>query len=71
MDKYAYATTSPIYVTVDGKKSRSPQDARYFAAWIDRTIEATTTYPDWNSEAEKERVLGRLKEAKEIYQALQ
>ena len=71
MDHYAYATTSPIYVTVDGKKSRSPQDARYFAAWIDRTIEATTTYPDWNSEAEKERVLGRLKEAKEIYQALQ
>jgi Tol biopolymer transport system component len=71
MDKYAYATTSPIYVTVDGKKPRSPQDARYFAAWIDRTIEATTSYPDWNSEAEKECVLGRLKEAKEIYQMLQ
>jgi len=71
MDKYAYATTSPIYVTVDGKKPRSPEDAKYFAAWIARTVEATTSYPDWNSPGEKERVLNRLKEARTIYQGLQ
>jgi len=71
MDKYAYATTSPIYITVDGKKPRSPRDAKYFEAWIDRTIETTTNYPDWNSPAEKEYVLTRLNEARAIYQGLQ
>jgi TolB protein len=71
MDKYAYATTSPIYLTVDGKKPRLAEDAKYFEAWIDRTIEVTTKYPDWNSPAEKEYVLNRLKEARTIYQDLQ
>jgi len=71
MYKYAYATTSPIYVTVEDKKPRSPEDAKYFAAWIDRTIEATSQYPDWNSPAEKQRVLGRLKEARTIYQGME
>jgi len=71
MDNYAYATTSPIYITVGDKKPRSPQDAKYFEAWIDRTIETTTNYPDWNSPAEKEYVLTRLKEARAIYQGLQ
>jgi len=36
LDTYVYATTSPIYVTLAGRKRRSPEDARYFAAWIDR-----------------------------------
>ena len=34
LDKYVYATTSPIYVTIGGKTPRSPEDAKYFAAWI-------------------------------------
>jgi len=36
LDNYAYATTSPVYVTIAGRAPRSPEDARYFAAWIDR-----------------------------------
>jgi TolB protein len=71
LDNYAYATTSPIYVTVGGRKPRSPEDAKYFAAWIGRTIEVTMRYPDWNSEAEKQSVLKRLKQAKGIYEKLQ
>jgi hypothetical protein len=71
LDNYVYATTSPVYVRIGGKAPRSPLDAKYFAAWIDRTIDATSHYPDWNSLAEKEYVLKRLAEAKTVYEQLQ
>jgi TolB protein len=71
LDNYAYATTSPVYATIGGKPPRSPEDAKYFAAWIARTIDVTSHYPDWNSPAEKEYVLKRLAEAKAIYEKLQ
>jgi TolB protein len=58
-------------VTMGGKAPRSPEDAKYFAAWIDRTIDTTSQYPDWNSPAEKEYVLKRLADAKAIYEKLQ
>jgi TolB protein len=70
MDNYAYATTSPIFVTIADRKPRSPADAKYFAAWIQRTIEVTERYPDWNSAAEKESVMKRLQEAKKIYEEM-
>ena len=70
MDNYAYATTSPVYVTVGEKRAFAKADAEYFAAWIGRTMEITEKYPDWNSAAEKESVMGRLKKAKEIYLGL-
>jgi len=67
MDNYSYATTSPVYVTVAGKRAYSKKEAEYFEAWIDRTIEITSQYPDWNSPAEKELVLKRLHEARSVY----
>jgi TolB protein len=70
MDNYIYATTSPVYVTIAGKRACSKKDAEYFEAWIDRTIEITSQYPDWNSPAEKELVLTRLREARSIYENL-
>ncbi len=70
MDSYAYATTSPVYVTVGDKKPKSPEDAKYFAAWVQRMIEVTNKYPDWNSPSEKELVMKRLREAKKIYEDL-
>ena len=71
LDNYVYATTSPVYVTIGGKAPRSPEDAKYFAAWIDRTIDVTAHYPDWNSPAEKDYVLRRLVEAKAVYEKMQ
>jgi TolB protein len=71
LDNYVYATTSPVYVTIGGQRARSPEDAKYFAAWIARTIEVTSQYPDWNSPAEKEYVLKRLAEAKAVYEQMQ
>jgi TolB protein len=70
MDNYTYATTSPVYITVLGKRAYSRNDAEYFKAWIDRTTEITSQYPDWNSRAEKELVLKRLHEARAIYEHL-
>jgi Tol biopolymer transport system component len=71
LDNYVYATTSPIYVSIAGQRARSPPDAQYFAAWIDRVSEATAAYPDWNSAAEKQGVLDRLRQARAIFAALQ
>lgn len=71
LDNYVYATTSPVYVTIAGMPPRSPADAKYFAAWVARTIEITSRYPDWNSAREKAYVLKRLAEAKAIYENLE
>jgi TolB protein len=70
MDTYAYATTSPVYVTVAGRRAYSMKDAEYFEAWIDRTIEITDKYPDWNSADEKAYVMKRLHEAHGVYEHL-
>jgi hypothetical protein len=70
LDNYVYATTSPIYVTVDGKKPASHEDAEYFVAWMDRTIAMASRYAYWNSDGEKEFALTRLREAKKVYESL-
>ncbi len=53
LDNYGHATTSPVYVSVAGKAPRSPADAAWCSAWIDRIREATERHADWNSPAEK------------------
>ncbi len=70
LDLYPYATTSPVYVSVAGAPLRSPADAAYFVAWVDRLIAAAKSNPNWNTEAEKQGVLGLLEEARKRYAAL-
>ena len=41
LDNFVYATTSPIYVSLRGAGPRSPEDARYFVAWIDQLLSTT------------------------------
>ena len=67
LDLYPYATTSPIYVSIAGSPVKSPDDAAYFIAWIDRLIEAAKLHKDWNTEAEKKTVLDQLLQARGIY----
>ena len=67
LDNYVYATTSPIYVTVDGRKPASREDAEYFLTWMDRTMAMASKYAYWNSDAEKQFALKRLGEAKKVY----
>jgi TolB protein len=71
LDNFVYATTSPVYVSVNGEKPRSPEDARFFEAWIDHLSETTAAYPDWNSQKEKAGVLEKLSEARRVYQRLE
>ena len=71
MDSYAYASTSPVYLSVGGKRAYSKKDAEYFEAWIDRTIEITDKYPDWNSAEEKAYVMRKLHEGRAVYEGLQ
>ncbi|HKF39817.1 MAG TPA: CehA/McbA family metallohydrolase [Candidatus Acidoferrum sp.] len=68
MDNYEYATTSPVYVAIGGRRAYSNEDADYFKAWIDRTLEITEAYADWNSPSEKKYVTGRLREARAVYE---
>jgi len=67
LDVYPYATTGPIYLTVDGKPMRSRPDAEYFIAWITRLERAAMANGDWNSDAEKDTVLGTLRRAREEF----
>jgi len=67
LDLYPYATTSPVYVSVAGAPVRNAADAAYFAAWVNRLIAAARGNTSWNTEAEKESVLGMLREAREKY----
>jgi TolB protein len=70
LDLYPYATTSPVYVSVAGAALRSPADAAYFMAWVDRLIGAARGNANWNTEAEKQEVVRLLEEAKKKYEDL-
>lgn len=61
------ATTSPVYVTVGAAPVRSRTDAEYFIAWIDRLIEGAERHADYNTPAERTRVLARLGDARAEY----
>jgi len=71
LDLYPYATTSPIYVNVVLSTPKSPSDAAYFIAWIDRLIEGVKSNRDWNTELEKASVLNLLDQAQRVYTKLQ
>jgi hypothetical protein len=70
LDIYPFGTTSPIYILVGGESIRSPEDAEYFLAWIERLEEAAQAHREWNAPAERETVLGNLAKAKAVYAAL-
>lgn len=70
LDDYVYATTGPIYIRIAGTTQRSPEDAAFFVAWIDRLIAFTQKNQDWNTEAEKATVLKTLRDAKDVYVGL-
>lgn len=70
LDLYPYATTSPVYVRMDGAPIRNTIDAAYFVAWVDRLITAAQVNSSWNTDAERESVLSLLREARAKYAKL-
>jgi Tol biopolymer transport system component len=67
-DLYPYATTTPVYVNIDGKPPRSRDDAEYFIAWIERIRESAAEHPDYNSETERDAVLANLDRAERVFE---
>jgi TolB protein len=70
LDLYPYATTSPVYVTVQDAHLKSPTDAAYFVVWMDRLIAAAESNTSWNTAEEKQAVLTVLREAREKYERM-
>jgi len=68
LDIYPYATTSPIYIRVEGSRSQPKDEASYFIAWIDRLISAAQANTDWNDNQEKQAVLDQLSRARKVYE---
>lgn len=64
MDIYPYASTNPVWIEIGDAPVRSPQDAAYFVAWLDRTIADVAAREDFNTATEKEATLGYLRTAR-------
>jgi hypothetical protein len=67
LDMYPYATTSPVYINVDGKPQKSRKDAEYFLAWIARVRESAAAHGGYNSESEREKILRHIDDAAAVY----
>ncbi|MDH3519232.1 MAG: CehA/McbA family metallohydrolase [Myxococcales bacterium] len=68
-DTLPFATTSPIYVTLGGAPVRSPEDADYFIAWVDRLMRAAGAHDGYNTAEEKAAVLKVLSDARAVFVA--
>jgi hypothetical protein len=67
-DLYPYASTSPVYVTVQGRPAWSPEDARYFLRWIDRIMAAAEARQDYNDARERKDTLEYLRAGREVFE---
>lgn len=70
LDIYPYATTSPVYLDLPGGAPTAKQDAAYFAAWMERVLEAAEARDDYNSAEEKRATVDYLREALERYRTM-
>lgn len=71
LDIYPYATTGPVFISVESQPQRSPEDAAYFIGWIDRILQGVERHADWNTEAEKTAVIERMRRARAFYEQKQ
>lgn len=69
LDMYPYATTTPVYVTVDGAPPRSPEDARYMLDWLD-LIEKSAGAGEYNDAAERAEVMGNIAKARAVFEGM-
>jgi hypothetical protein len=56
-DRFPFATTNPLFITVAGAPLGSAEDVEYFLRWIARVRDETVSNPNYNTAAEKEAVL--------------
>jgi hypothetical protein len=63
------AHSGPVYVTLDNRPIRSPQDARYFVDWIDRFIARLDSSNHFDTAAHRERTFELYRNAQDIFRA--
>jgi TolB protein len=69
LDIHPYATTSPFYVTVQGRPRRSRTAAIWAVQWLDRLEKATLAQPDYRTMAERETVRQDISRATGFYKS--
>jgi TolB protein len=67
-DLYPYASTSPVYVSIDGRPATSPRDAEYFLRWIDRIIASAEARQDYNDAQEKKDTMDYLRAGRAVFE---
>ena len=69
LDSYPYATTSPIYISIEESPNPapSPSDAAYFLAWLERLRQHAESHTAWNTPAERDHVLRQIAAARAVY----
>ena len=67
LDLYPYGTTSPIYLELPGGRPPAPQDAAYFAAWLDRVIAEAGGRGDYRNAQERQATIDYLRKARDKY----
>ncbi|WP_323845935.1 CehA/McbA family metallohydrolase [Microbulbifer magnicolonia] len=68
-DLYPYATTNPVWLDVDGQPQKSPADAAYFTAWLDRAIADASARDEYLNPKERQLTLDYLQRARAFYAA--
>lgn len=66
-DLYPYATTTPVWLEADGESTGRSCDSGYFLAWLDRIQAVVDNHPNYNTDAERERLLSDVELARQVY----
>ncbi|MBM3785581.1 MAG: hypothetical protein FJW30_14550 [Acidobacteria bacterium] len=66
-DSYIVGETSPIYVRVGSRPTRSKADAEYFITWIDDITRQAQAHTGWRSDKERQHVLGQFQKARQVF----
>ncbi|MBI3682889.1 MAG: CehA/McbA family metallohydrolase [Acidobacteria bacterium] len=66
----AFAHTSPVYVTLDGKPAARREDAQFFLSWIDRLTEMVETRGRFSTPERKREVLELFQRAAGVYRKI-
>jgi TolB protein len=66
LDLMPMATTSPIYVRIAGLPQHSPEDGRYFAAWMARLDSAAARFDAYNDPRERDATRRMVRESARV-----
>lgn len=66
-DGYAFAHTSPVWITVADKPVTSPQDAQFWSDWIEKLIERTSQRGRFGDETKKREVIELFDRGRQFY----